>query len=239
MIKVLIVEDDPMVAQINKTYLESIPEFLCAGTVNRVPEALAFLKETPVELVLLDLFMPGKNGLDLLVQLRKNHSNIDVLVISAASDIQTIKSALRLGAVDYLIKPFEFERFRSALMRYLREQTIAKDQNLLSQNELDQLIWPERSEMEATRSLPKGLTVETLKRTVQEIENLRNQPFSTEGLANLVGISRVSMRKYLKFLTDLDYVSLELDYGATGRPVNRYELNIVNKTSIRPFIGGS
>ncbi|RLQ93815.1 response regulator [Falsibacillus albus] len=238
MLQVLIVEDDPMVAQINRKYLESIQGFACVGTVQRAADGLAFIEKTPVDLVLLDLFMPGKNGLELLINLRKKHSRIDVMVISAASDMDTIKSALRLGAIDYLIKPFEFERFQTSLMQYKIDRALSESQKEVSQEELDKLIRPAKMDNVNKYDLPKGITVETLRKTVEEIETLNGEKFSTSELAALVGISRVSMRKYLSFLKDINFISLELDYGSAGRPINRYQFQEASRRNIDPYIQG-
>ncbi|SEM70968.1 response regulator [Lihuaxuella thermophila] len=236
MIRVLIVEDDPMVAEINKRYLDSIPGFVCAGIVSDVSEAWAFLETHPVELVLLDIYMPGKNGLELLTEIRKEGKSIDVIVISAANDIPSIKKALRLGAVDYLIKPFEFERLNAALKIYRTEHEIMKEQEELSQEELDQLLLHPNKTGADHRQLPKGLTQETLKRVVDSILEMKGERFTAEALANQVGISRVSIRKYLKFLTGIGFVSIDLAYGTVGRPVYQYYVNEFNLDRIDPYL---
>lgn len=239
MIRVLIVEDDPMVAVINKRYLDSIPGFTCAGVVSDVSEAWAFLESQPVDLVLLDIFMPGKNGLELLTEIRKEGKSIDVIVISAANDIQTIKKALRLGAVDYLIKPFEFERLNSALQIYRMEHEIMKEQEELSQEELDQLLLHQNKTQPTPQQLPKGLTQETLRRVVDSIFEMKAERFTAEELANQVGISRVSIRKYLKFLTGIGFVSIDLAYGTVGRPVYQYYLNESNIERVELYLKAS
>lgn len=114
MIRVLIVEDDPMVAEFNKHYLEQIGGFALRGIAASVDEGLKLLEKKEIDLILLDIFMPGLSGLELLSQIRKMGKGVDVIVVSAAADSYSIKKALQYGAVDYLIKPFEFERFREA-----------------------------------------------------------------------------------------------------------------------------
>ena len=116
MINVLIVEDDPMVAEFNKRYLNQVEGFKLKAVARSFEEAIEVLKTKDIQLILLDIFMPGLSGLELLSQIRKTDSEVDVIIVSAACDIQTIKKALKYGAVDYLIKPFEFERFNSALI---------------------------------------------------------------------------------------------------------------------------
>src|SRR3954453_13487931 len=116
MIKVLIVEDDPMVAEFNKRYLKEMKGFCLSGIVYNVKDAREFLEKEQVNLVLLDVYMPGTNGLELLHFIREQKVDVDVILITAAADTEKIHTALRLGAVDYLIKPFEFQRFNQALV---------------------------------------------------------------------------------------------------------------------------
>lgn len=238
MIRVLIVEDDPMVAEINRRYLASVEGFICVGTAGNVDEAEELLKHHPVDLVLLDLFMPGKNGLEFLTNIRLREQGIDVIVISAASDIPNIKAALRLGAVDYLIKPFEFRRFRTALETYRREQEWMVERVELSQEELDRRLLNPDPPADPP-PLPKGLTRETLERVTDRIQSMGTTRFSTEELARKVGISRVSVRKYLKFLKEIGLVVEELEYRSTGRPGYRYQWIKANHDRLDPFLKAS
>nr|WP_132746732.1 response regulator [Scopulibacillus darangshiensis] len=237
MIRALIVEDDPMVAEINKGYLESIQGFSCTGVVSNVSDGMAFLKDNPVDLVLLDIFMPKKNGLELLAEIRKKKKGIDVIVISAASDIEHIKASLRLGAVDYLIKPFEFKRFNAALQKYQKEQEFLRAQEKVNQDELDRLLLKKDAyESKLPPDLPKGLTLPTLQKTIDQINKMETDGFSTEALAVKVGVSRISMRKYLQFLTDIGFVFIKMDYGGVGRPVYKYHLDKGKSNRVKPYM---
>lgn len=227
LITVLIVEDDPMVVEINRRYLELISGFQCVDVANHVTEALAKLQVKPVDLVLLDVFMPGKNGLQLLAEIRAKAQAVDVIVISAASDIQSINTALRLGAVDYLIKPFQFERFNAALLKYQQEHNLFIQQGHLNQNELDQLIF-HQNQLQVTKELPKGLTRLTMQLIVDQINNLGDESFSTEELSAGLGVSRVSIRKYLNFLEEIGFLTAHLNYRAVGRPIYTYRVNSAN-----------
>lgn len=221
MFKVLIVEDDPMVAEFNRRYLEQVGGFELIAIAPSVSEALLALDGQEIDLILLDIFMPGKNGFDLLAQIRKLGQGVDVIVVSAACDSQSIKKALRYGAVDYLIKPFEFERFNTALSAYRDWATMTKGQEKLSQAELDiRLLRP--NPVAVPSELPKGLTRNTLKTVWDNIQEIKERTFSTEEMANRVGVSRVSMRKYLGFLTDIGVIDMEVIYGSIGRPVYQH-----------------
>lgn len=234
MITVLIIEDDPMVAEINRRYLEMINGFQYVDAALHTDEAIAKLHKQPVDLVLLDIYMPEKNGLQLLAEIRAQIQTVDVIVISAANDINTVKSALRLGAVDYLIKPFEFERFNAALRKYQQEHDLLVQEGRLSQKELDALIFHQSAQ--ATNELPKGLTHFTLLRIFEQIKKLGDESFSTEELAAWVGISRVSMRKYLHFLESIGFLNATLNYRSIGRPQYTYRLNPANTAVIQQFL---
>ncbi|WP_409296827.1 response regulator [Peribacillus sp. SCS-26] len=222
MIKVLIVEDDPMVAEFNKRYLQEIEGFILAGTVHKADDALKFLAETKVDLILLDVYMPGVSGLSLLRTIRKKGIAADVILITAAAAAERIQEALRFGAVDYLIKPFEFERFNQALQLYKEKHAFFAGTETIRQQDLDEFLSRDsRSGAEVQQVLPKGLTRSTLQAIVTVIEESGGEPFSTDDIADKTFISRVSVRKYLKFLADLDVLEESLTYGI-GRPVYLY-----------------
>ncbi|HVJ50584.1 response regulator [Desulfitobacterium sp.] len=221
MIKVLIVEDDPMVAEFNKRYLEQVGGFELQASAVSVDEALEILEQKEVDLILLDIFMPRLSGLELLSQIRKAGKGVDIIVVSAASDSYSIKKALQYGVVDYLIKPFEFGRFREALAAYRERAILMRDQEKLSQVDLDKQIF-HKDAIGKPGELPKGLNRDTLKLVWDHIQQADNEPFSTEEIAQRVGISRVSMRKYLSFLDQIGVLETEMFYGAVGRPVYKH-----------------
>lgn len=221
MIRVLIVEDDPMVAELNRRYLEKIADFSLAAIVRNGDEALAFLQDNRVDLVLLDVFMPGMNGFEFLAEIRRREYKIDVILVTAARDKQSIQAALRQGAVDYLIKPFEFERFQAALMAYRQRINFIENHIDFSQTALDEQVFRQAVGVEKNE-LPKGLDRHTLKR-VWECIVASTGEFTAESMAGFVGISQVSMRKYLKYLEMEGLLSVKINYGAVGRPISKYQ----------------
>jgi CitB family two-component system response regulator MalR len=222
MIKVLIVEDDPMVAELNRRYVERVEGFLFCGIVKNGDEALAFLQEKTVDLVLLDIFMPNMNGLELLDAIRRQDYSVDVIVVSAARDNQSIQMALRNGAVDYLIKPFEFDRMQTALVTFKKRLQLIRESSNLSQRDLDQQVFARNLQLDG--ELPKGLDRNTIKRVWERILEQKEE-FTAEEMANYVGLSPVSIRKYLKYFQSVDLLSVEITYGSVGRPVYRYRCN--------------
>ncbi|MFE8701540.1 response regulator [Cytobacillus sp. FJAT-54145] len=224
MIRVFIVEDDPMVAELNRRYLESIEGFKAVGTRPSVDAAKQFLKENEVDLILLDVYMPGEQGLALLPYIRQLEKKIDVILITAASDIETIQGALRFGAIDYLIKPFSFDRLKEALVSYQEKTQYVEYHPVLSQQELDEKIL-KKEKAHVSQQIPKGLTKHTLKIIWDELRRLGDREFSTEDIAKLTGISRVSIRKYLNFLEEIEVLETRVCYGTIGRPINQYVYN--------------
>ncbi|MFC5712893.1 response regulator [Thalassorhabdus alkalitolerans] len=236
MINVLIVEDDPMVAKFNKIYLEKINGFHAAGIVHNVKEAWKVLKQEKIDLLLLDVYMTDDTGLDMLVELRREGSNIDAIVITAANDNTSIKTALRYGAVDYLIKPFDFERFKESLLQYKKKAELMKDEQAVSQEELDAFLLRKKRSNYNPLELPKGLTEVTFAIIAKQILDWETTSFSTADVAKETGISRVSTRKYLQHLVDIEILLVQVSYQTTGRPLHRYRLKSEKKDVLQSFV---
>lgn len=227
-IKVLLIEDDPMVQEVNKQFIERIHPFNVIDVANNGIEGLKKIEELQPDLVILDIFMPSLNGIETLYEIRKRQIDLDVIIISAANDQKTIRKMIQNGAYDYLIKPFKFERLKQSLEQYHLYRKDVHSHHQLSQAQLDKVIFTN----EATSSiiqdfkqeeLPKGLNKGTL---LQVIHYLKNQihSLSAEEVADGVGIARVTARRYLEFLTDKELLELNIQYGNIGRPIHKYSL---------------
>jgi len=221
MIRVMIVEDDPLVAEFNRLYLEQVEGFVMTASARSAHEALLLLEQREVDLILLDVYMPGMNGLEFLTTIRKKEQDVDVIVVSAACDNQSVKKALRYGALDYLVKPFEFERLSMALTAYRDGVYLMRKKTEVTQTELDRRIM-HKNPLNTVTGLPKGIDRNTLKSVLQALADMMGSEFTTQEMADKVGVSRVSMRKYLEFLLQLKLLKLEVIYGAVGRPVFKY-----------------
>lgn len=226
MINVLIVDDDAMVAELNRCYVTQIEGFTCTGVASTLQQAkdLVLNPQHPIDLILLDVYMQQENGLDLLPVLRDAGRPIDVIVISSAADAATIKKSLNYGVVDYLIKPFQFPRFEEALTHWQQKKTLMDYHQYYEQSDVDRLIHGEPQTTSDNKKLPKGLTPQTLRTLCQWIDAHPDTEFSTDELAHSVNISRVSCRKYLIWLADSHILFTSIHYGVTGRPVYRYRL---------------
>ena len=140
MFRVLVVEDDTMVAMINEQYVNRHKQFSVIGKCKDGTSALEFLNKQDVDLIILDVFMPYQDGFETLRQIRKNKTSVDVIMVTAANDRESLEEALHLGVVDYLVKPFTFERFRIALDKYVAQVAALKELDTLNQKNIDFII---------------------------------------------------------------------------------------------------
>ncbi|PLL96581.1 two-component system response regulator DcuR, partial [Klebsiella michiganensis] len=181
-------------------------------------------KDLEIDLVLLDVYMQQDSGLDLLPAIRASGRAIDVIMITSAADAATVQASMRYGVVDYLIKPFQFPRFEEALTAWREKRKLMTGQPYYEQADVDRLLHGGVPEAADARKLPKGLTPQTLRTLCQWIDAHPDVEFSTDELAAAVNISRVSCRKYLIWLAQINILYTSIHYGATGRPVYRYHL---------------
>ncbi|MEN3754524.1 two-component system response regulator DcuR [Mangrovibacter yixingensis] len=237
MINVLIVDDDAMVAELNRCYVAQVPGFTCCATASTLQQAseLVLNKQQPIDLILLDIYMQQDNGLDLLPVLRQAQRPIDVIVISSAADAENIKKSLNYGVVDYLIKPFQFSRFEEALTGWRQKKNLMDNQQYYEQADVDRLIRGNLHQNSDSKRLPKGLTPQTLRTICLWIDAHPGSEFSTDELANAVNISRVSCRKYLIWLAQSEILFTSIHYGVTGRPVYRYRLQAEHYALLKQY----
>ncbi|MBI0094083.1 two-component system response regulator DcuR [Gilliamella apicola] len=219
MIEVLIVEDDPMVAELNKKYLQMISGFNLIANVNNGEQALHFIHDNHIDLILLDVFMPKLNGLELLQHIRISYPQIDIIMVTAACNTGDIQTALRLGVIDYIVKPFTFERLRTALISYQERIRLLSSSKILNQHQLDDRIFAKPTIH--YKNLPKGIDSQTLKK-VREVIISYNNEFSMSDIVELISLSRISLKKYLDYLEELGELESYLTYLSIGRPVKRY-----------------
>ncbi|MCL4424042.1 MAG: response regulator [Firmicutes bacterium] len=218
-LRVLVVEDDPMVAEVNGDFVKGVSGFELAGVAHSGRAALEKIRQLEPDLVLLDVFLPDISGVETLREIRRLNLPVDVIMVTAAHDADTIQSLYRYGATDYIVKPFKYGRLKSALEHYARVRISFGKKAHLNQEDLDRLAL---SRAQPGRDpLPKGLNEVTLK---QIHEHLLNSPqaLSAEEVAGAVGLARVTARRYLDYLEKSGKVSLELQYGSVGRPISRY-----------------
>ncbi|MDQ0869723.1 response regulator of citrate/malate metabolism [Arthrobacter sp. V1I9] len=229
-IRVLVVEDEAIAAAAHAAYVGRLPGFELAGTAPDGQSALRLLSEftaagKPVELVLLDMNLPDLHGLDIARRMRSAGILADIIAITAVRELAIVRSAVAIGVVQYLIKPFTYATFADKLASYQQfRQQLAGPQGGhgkagASQTDVDQAFASLRAPSELP--LPKGLSVSTLA-SVQEFMKLQQGAVSATEVMDALGMSRVTARRYLEYLADAGTVSRTARYGTPGRPENEY-----------------
>jgi len=223
-IRVVIAEDDPQIAEIQKRFLSRIEGFELVGIAHGIAEAKDLVEVLKPDLLLLDIYFPDGTGLDLLRQLRSQHSTTDVILITAAKDIDTLREAMHGGVFYFLIKPLVFERLQEALQRYQEHVSKLQDLDQLAQTDVDKLFNSNVSNNSDTgkERLPKGVDQLTLIKIREAFSAAPEQAFSAEDMGEIIGASRTTARRYLEYLTSTNEVSAEVSYGSVGRPERRY-----------------
>jgi two-component system CitB family response regulator len=226
MINVMIIEDDPMVRDINSKFLKKIDDFKLVKAASNLSEAIEFMENNKVDLILLDIYLPKENGLEFLKKLRKEGTEVDVILITADKTSIMIQEALRYGAVDYLIKPFTLERFKEALGKYKQMYNSFLNSNTIEQKILDKYISSATSSDKSNdeEDFEKGINKYTYKIIWNEIESSRDEYKTAEEISASTGVARVTVRKYLDYMEKENKVKKLIEYGKVGRPQHKYKI---------------
>jgi response regulator of citrate/malate metabolism len=218
-VRTLIVDDDVRVADIHKSYVERVDGFTVTGVAHRGTEALRRVLEDQPDLILLDIYLPDLGGLEVCRRLRAAGNLVDVIAVTAARDVETVKGAVGLGVAQYLVKPFAFATFREKLERYAAYKHRADRGGEAHQEEIDAMLGELRTP--GAMPLPKGLSKETLDLVARTLKDA-DTPLGAAETAEQAGLSRVTARRYLEHLVSANQAELELRYGGSGRPEHRY-----------------
>ena len=217
-----IVEDDAMVMEVNRQFIESLQGFEIIGASRNGTEAIQMIIEKKPQLVILDYYLPDMSGYEVIEEIRVNQKDTDFIMVTAAKDVETIQKIFRFGAIDYIIKPFRFERLKAALERYQQMLHRLNRADEWTQKNLDE--WVGTNGIKVNQSqLPKGLNEATLKQIMQYMLRIR-EPQSAEEVAQGTGLARVTVRRYLEYLAQTNRLNLDVQYGSVGRPINRYSI---------------
>ncbi|OPX08815.1 response regulator [Mycobacterium sp. AT1] len=218
---VLVVDDDFMVAEIHRKFVDRVDGFTTVGAARSGAEALEMAGALHPDLILLDVYLPDMTGLDVLKRLRSAGDAVGVIMITAARELDTVSGALDGGAADYLIKPFEFPQLQAKLEAFAARADALSSETGADQSLIDSLFGSQGGAAGATSddALPKGLGKVT-GQLVLDAARAAGEVSSAE-CAELVGISRVSARRYLEHFLGVGALELRLQYGA-GRPERRY-----------------
>jgi two-component system, CitB family, response regulator DctR len=218
-IRVLLIEDDPMVQEINRQVVEQVEGFEVIGVAANGEEGIRMIKKEKPNLALIDIYMPNQDGITTIKQIRTEGLGTDIIAITAASDIETVRDVLQYGANDYIMKPFKFDRIHQALTNYRQYHISLHKKESISQQELDRLLFQQGKQEKG--ELPKGLNALTLDKIITFLKG-QNHSVSAESVAEGIGIARVTARRYLDYLGQIGTVEIQNEYGGIGRPVNQY-----------------
>lgn len=218
MYRVVIVEDDPMVSLLDRTYAEKDARFQVVQTFQNGQAALEWLTENPADLVILDVYMPLLTGFELLRALRSRQIPVDAIMVTAANDPETVDALLKMGVVDYLVKPFTCDRFQQALETFCRHRA-AMAGEAVSQGALDRLF---SRAAPADQGIPKGLQASTLERIRECLQSAPVEGMDSETLSQQTNLSVVTVRRYVNYLVERGEASSTINYDTGGRPCRLY-----------------
>jgi response regulator of citrate/malate metabolism len=216
-VSVLVVDDDFMIAQLHAQYVAQQEGFRVLGSAQSCKQALSMTKERRPDLVVLDVYLPDRSGLEVVRSVRAAKLPCDFILITAARELQIVEEAFRLGIFDYLIKPFGLELLQEALLKYLQFRAHLQSSREADQGFVEGLKGLRASRVLAAPHAPKGVDARTLERIVQVLKKAE-EPSNAEHLAHLAGVSRSTARVYLQHLVDQGAAEKLLHYGAVGRP---------------------
>jgi len=226
MIKVVIAEDDPQIAEIQRRFLERIDGFELAGIAHRLEEAEDLIEILQPDLLLLDIQFPSGTGFDLLRKIRAGNTAIDVIMITAAKEVDTLREALHGGVFDYILKPLVFERLQETLHNYQQHLQKFRSLETLAPSDVDRVLPRSTSSHETTASevvrLPKGIDAITLEK-INKVFTDRSTTLNAEEVGEIIGASRTTARRYLEYLVSCSELTAEVSYGTVGRPERRYQ----------------
>lgn len=232
MIRVAVVDDDYRVAQIHAAYVARVDGFEVVGQAHSAAGAVRAVDELCPDLLLLDLYLPDAHGLDVVARLRQEeHPPVDVIVITAAKDADSVRAAMQHGALHYLLKPFSFAALRDKLLSYAQMRAQLDRLRTGDQRGVDRVFGALRAPDRTAGK--KGRSDYTLA-AVEELLQSCDEDLSATEVARRTGMSRATAQRYLTYLLELGWVGIHLRYGASGRPEHRYRWQAVGAPPAKP-----
>jgi response regulator of citrate/malate metabolism len=223
-IRVLIVDDDFMVAKVHAGFVGALAGFSVVGSASTGGQALEEVQRLRPDLVLLDVYLPDMTGLEVLRRLRGSGAGVDVIVISAARDVESIRSALLGGVLHYLVKPFDRATFEQRLLDYASLRADLGTLEDAGQGDVDRMFARSRGTAPRPESTPKGIAPETLVLVREALAEAGADGLSATEASERTGLARVSARRYLEQLVTQQEADVRQKYGTAGRPERRFTL---------------
>jgi CitB family two-component system response regulator CitT len=219
--RVLIIEDDFRIAAISQTFVEQVAGFHVVGMARSGAEALTWLADQGggADLIFLDVYLPDVEGLSLLWEIRRLYRDLNIVMMTAAKEVDVVEEALRAGVFDFLIKPVTVQRLHKMLDKFRSRRRLMQARSEFNQADLDATLSPFSES--AKRSLPKGVDSLTLAATLQVLRDEKEALTAVE-VGMRLGCSRSTARRYLEYLAGQGQVHVEQSYGDVGRPQRQY-----------------
>ncbi|MWN06189.1 response regulator [Gilliamella sp. Pas-s95] len=220
-IKVLIVEDEPILAELNAEFIQKDTKVNVIGIASNLEEAKIMVEKLKPTLILLDNYLPDGQGIELFEYIINNHLNSYVIFITAASDMDTCSKAIRYGAFDYLIKPVSYQRLKHSLERFelfLYRQSIQKHVN---QRKIDELFNLQTKDFVNMNRRSKGIEEITLQK-VKDLFMQTDKALTVDEIVEKANISKTTARRYLEYCVQIKLLTVELNHGKIGRPERLY-----------------
>ncbi|RHW36153.1 response regulator [Lysinibacillus yapensis] len=227
-IQVMIIEDDETAIKIYEKFTHKVEGYQVVATTSTGKQALELINIFTPDLILLDVFLPDMKGTDLLWEIRKQLRSVDVILITAANDAETVSEAIRGGAFGYLMKPIMIDKFLGTLENYKETRLALLTLTTVEQDHVNHFFRINNREEQGGElgkggSLPKGIDKHTLKKVRNSVKGMENS-INAEELSKLLGASHSTVRRYLEYLVAQGEMEVEILFGTIGRPERRYRV---------------
>ncbi|PIW61982.1 response regulator [Shewanella sp. CG12_big_fil_rev_8_21_14_0_65_47_15] len=219
---VIIVEDEVEVAHLVAQYLFSTNRYKVIGMASDISTARSLLGAITPDLLLLDVYLPDGNGLNLLAELRSQGIRSEVVLLTAAKEVQILEKAMQLGVFDFLVKPVLLSRLDQALSRFESRQLKLSATEELTQSVVDAFMEVPTGMTKAAARLPKGVDQLTLQKIREVFDAKPQDKLTAQMVGEKLGVSRSTARRYLEFLLECNELAADQSYGSIGRPERCY-----------------
>jgi response regulator of citrate/malate metabolism len=222
LLRVMVVDDDFMIAKLHGKFIASQKGYQLAGTAHSFEESIAMMDMVEPDLLVLDVYLPDRSGIELLRTIRLQNRRCDVILITASKELEIVEEGFRLGILDYLIKPFDLNQLQTALLKYAKFKSRLTSSSTLDQGTIDDLKKLRISESSAPLN-QKGIDTRTLEKIRKCVMN-SSEPLSADQIAKMAGVSLSTTRTYLTYMVEEQVLLEEQQYGTVGRPLRIYRI---------------
>ncbi|MDP4087602.1 MAG: response regulator [Bacillota bacterium] len=221
LLRVLVIDDDFMIAKLHGKFISTQKGYQLVGTAHSYEEAMKMIEKVDPDLLLLDVYMPDHSGIELLRTIRLQNRHCDVILITAAKELEVVEDGFRFGIIDYLIKPFDLNQLQYSLNKYLKFKFRLSHSIELDQGTIENFKKLRISESTAHPQTQKGIDLRTLEK-IKKCLTVAANPLRADQIAKLAGVSLSTTRTYLSYLVEEQDLIEEQQYGTVGRPLRLY-----------------